>query len=101
MQEIRREWHEEDGQGFEVFATDITDHNILEVAAGSTGPAEEKWDIKTYIRIRDNGGTNMKVIPGRDGVELKLQGWAELNTLIRGLKFITKALEDARDQKYE
>lgn len=101
MREIRREWHEEEGIGFEVFATDIANHNILEVAAGSTGPNRlDKWDVKTYIRIRDAGGTCMKIDATKDAVEIKFQGGAELETLIGGLEFMLQALKDANEEMY-
>ena len=78
MREVKREWREQDGQSFEVFSTDIHNHNILEAAAGSTGdfPGADKWDVKTYLRIKDQGGTNMKINADhvRGLVEIELQG---------------------------
>lgn len=35
MREVKREWREQDGQSFEVFSTDIHNHNIHET--GSPG----------------------------------------------------------------
>ena len=81
MREVKREWREQDGQSFEVFSTDICNHNILEAAAGSTGdfPGADKWDVKTYLRIKDQGGTNMKINADhvRGLIEIELQGAAE------------------------
>lgn len=101
MREIRMEMHEEDGQSFPVFVTDIYNHNILEVAAGSTGdfPGADKWDIKTYLRIKDQGGTNMKINADhvRGLIEISLQGIGELETMIEALTFMRQALLDAKE----
>lgn len=101
MREVKREWREQDGQSFEVFSTDIYNHNILEAAAGSTGdfPGADKWDVKTYLRIKDQGGTNMKINADhvRGLIEIELQGAAELETMIEALTFMRQALLDAKE----
>ena len=74
--------------------------NILEVEAGANGfqGGVSGHGSRAYIRIEDMGSTDIRVNPlGRDGdegFELFLGGDCELETMIRALKFITKALED-------
>ncbi len=60
---------------------------------------------RAYIRIEDMGSTDIRVNPlGRDGdegFELFLGGDCELETMIRALKFITKALEDGAKEVHD
>ncbi len=109
MKEITREMHELDGHSFEVYATNIFNCNVLEVAAGAgDDPLDDdaKRSTKSYIRIRDNGGTNMqyKILTDSlnrfEGIELEFRGGAELDTLIEGLEFMKQALVDAREEMY-
>lgn len=84
------------------FTREITGANMLEVEAGTNGfkGGNAEHGSRTYIRIRDLGGTNMfvKTACGRNGntgeVEFFLGGDCELETIIRALKFVVKVLED-------
>lgn len=106
MKEIRRELHKMDGFEFECFSTDAVHLNILEAAAGAGEDPEnnDKWACKTYLRLKDQGGTNMQVnllkdgLGRVDGIELELRGYAELETMIESLEFMKQALIDAREE---
>lgn len=95
-----------DGKRLMVHICDITDHNILQVSAGTTGHREERYDCLTRFTIKDLGGTVIRVRPlypdcgpfkdEADGVEITLTGDSELDTIIDGLAFILQMLKNGR-----
>ena len=99
MFEVREDRENIGGKDITVYSRDVYNHNILTVSAGSTGPRDR--ETVSYIEFRDNGGTNFSVDVERcplgdvEKIGITFYQEAELETLIRGLKFITKTLEDA------
>ena len=94
------------GEMVTVWKRDVINANIISVEAGTTGyrGGDSGHGGRTVIRIEDEGSTDIEVTPikrvrgGNGGVEIKLGGDAELATIIEGLKWITKVLEEeARD----
>lgn len=93
------------GVDVETWEREIIDANILSVEAGTTGyrGGDTGHGSRTYIRISNEGGTDMdaKVLKDRYGdtcgIEIALGGDAELSTIIEALKFITQVLEDGRE----
>ena len=91
-----------DGTEITTYARDLTNCNLLEVEAGTTGycGGDTGHGGRTYFRIADEGGTDIRVNPfvnkygDCEGFEVTLGGDAELETIIRALKFITKVLEE-------
>ena len=90
-----------DGTKFNGYNIEITNANILEVEAGTTGyrGGDSGHGSRTYFRINDLGGTDITVNKisdkyGNGGFEVILGGDAELQTMIEALKFITQVLED-------
>lgn len=89
-----------DGKELTTYTREVFSGNILEVEAGTTGykGGDTGHGGRTYFRIRDLGGTDMKFrcLPSRfgNGFEVELGGDCELETMIDSLKFITQALED-------
>ena len=85
----------------------VEDFNIMEVEAGTTGfmGGDAGHGGRTYFRIQDVGGTCIQAYPlgrcGDEGVEVVLAGDAELSSIIRALRFITRALEDQRDKIFD
>ena len=100
MYEVKANIRTIDDVNVETFSRDIYNHNVLTVEAGATKASEDKWGVKTYIKIKDNGCTNMKVSSdqAKGEVEIIMQGHAELETMIEGLEFILKALKDAKNE---
>jgi len=78
----------------------ITNKNSLEVEAGTDGYAEGKDGAVTYIRLENLGGTQWDIELGKDGdgnnqcLELRLQGGAELQSIIAALDFISSTLKN-------
>ena len=91
------------GKEITTYTREIYSANVLEVEAGTNG--FQGGDSRTYIRIEDMGSTDIRINPlGRDGdegFELFLGGDCELETMIRALKFITKALEDGAKEVHD
>lgn len=91
-----------DGTRLTTFTREVTSSNAIEVEVGTNGfkGGNAEHGSRTYIRIRDLGGTDMfvKTAYGRNGntgeVEFFLGGDCELETIIRTLKFVVKVLED-------
>lgn len=89
------------GVSIETYAADITNHNVLEVEAGTTGITGGKplnGGAATYFRIEDAACTFMDVKSyekplGIKGFEVFLHGDAELYTIIQALEFITDVLK--------
>ena len=95
------------GKDVTTFTREVISANLLEVEAGTNGyqGGDTGHGSRTYIRIENMGGTDIRVNPlgrdGEDGVELFLGGDCELETTIRALKFITKVLEDGAKEVYD
>ena len=78
--------------------------NTLEVEVGTTGirGGDSGYGCRTYLRIEDNAGTDIKVkyiLPsskGNGGVEVILGGDSELNTFISALEFAAQYLAQHR-----
>jgi len=95
-----------DGKRLMVHTCEITDYNILQVSAGTTGHREERQDCITRFTIRDLGSTDIQVRPlypdygpfkdEAEGVEITLTGDSELDTIIDGLAFILQMLKNGR-----
>ena len=89
-----------DGTHLRTFTREITDVNILEVEAGTTGG-------RAYFRIKDLASTDMRVktVTDRfghtDELEVVLGGDAERATIIRVLKFITRFLEEESKEVHD
>ena len=105
MYEVTSRTRRVNGVDMETWEREIIDANILSVEAGTNGyqGGDTGHGGRTYIRISDEGGTDIsaKVIKDRcgntSGIEIALGGDAELSTMIEALKFITKVLEDGRE----
>lgn len=105
MYEVTRKARKINGVYVETWERDIIDANILSVEAGTNGyqGGDTGHGSRTYIRISDEGGTDIcaKVLKDRygdtTGIEIALGGDAELSTMIEALKFITKVLEEGRE----
>ena len=82
------------------YSREIISANMLEVEAGTNGyqGGDTGHGSRTYFRIRNLGGTDIEAralgSDGHDGIEVELGGDCELDTIIKGLKFIVKVLED-------
>ncbi len=108
MHEVKASETIRDGQEVTMWSSDITNHNILGVSAGTTGHCGDKYDCRTYISIQDQACTNIRIRPlypeyrrlkcqgEADGVEITLVGDSELDTLIEGLAFLLQTLRDER-----
>ena len=97
-----------DGTELTTYTRDVVSANILEVEAGTTGfmGGDTGHGGRTYFRIQDEGGTDMKINTyvdryGCRGFEVFLGGDCELETTIRALKFITKVLEEESQEVYD
>lgn len=98
----------DDGTELTTYTREVVSCNILEVEAGTTGymGGDTGHGGRTYFRIEDEGGTDMEVHTtvdryGCSRLEVILGGDCELETMIRALKFITKALEDEAKEVYD
>ena len=105
MYEVASNTRRVNGVDIETWEREIIDANILTVEAGTNGyqGGDTGHGSRTYIRISDEGGTdlNARVIKDRygdtTGIEIALGGDAELSTIIEAFKFITKVLEKGRE----
>jgi hypothetical protein len=89
-------------------AARLTSANVLEAEAGTTGymGGDTGHGGRTYLRITDLGGTDIRVNPiqdryGNGGFEVTLGGDCELATMITALKFITQVLEEESKEVYD
>lgn len=85
------------GHEVPTFCRDICSCNLLSVEAGTNGyqGGDTGHGSRTYIRVKNEGGTDIEVNELRNGgFEVMLGGDCELETMITALKFITKVLED-------
>jgi hypothetical protein len=92
-----------DGTRITTFTREVASANAIEVEIGTTGFKGGNADhgSRTYIRIRDLGGTDMYVKTSRRPFsnntaefEVFLGGDCELETMLRALKFAVKVLEE-------
>ena len=92
-----------DGKEITTYSREIIDANLFEVEAGTTGymGGDSGHGGRTYFRISDLGGTDIKVRPidsykgaGTGGFEVFLGGDRELVTIMDALKFILKVLDE-------
>lgn len=91
-----------DGTRITTFSREVASANAIEVEVGTTGFKGGNADhgSRTYICIRDLGGTDMfvKRSRGENGntaeFEMFLGGDCELETMLRALKFAVKVLEE-------
>lgn len=105
MYEVSSRTRKVNGVIVETWEREIIDANILSVEAGTNGyqGGDSGHGSRTYIRISDEGGTDILANVIKDkfgdtiGIEIALGGDAELSTMIEALKFITRALEDGRE----
>ncbi len=105
MYEVASRTRRVNGVDAETWKREIIDANILSVEAGTNGYQGGDTDHgrRTYIRISDEGGTDIsaKVLKDRycdtSGIEITLGSDAELSTIIEAFKFITKVLEEGRE----
>lgn len=105
MYEVASNTRRVKGVDIETWEREIIDANILTVEAGTNGyqGGDTGHGSRTYIRISDEGGTdlNARVIKDRygdtTGIEIALGGDAELSTIIEAFKFITRVLEEGRE----
>lgn len=105
MYEVASKTRRIKGVDVETWEREIIDANILSVEAGTNGyqGGDTGHGGRTYIRIGDEGGTDIsaKVLKDRygdtSGIEIALGGDAELSTIIEAFKFITKVLEEGRE----
>lgn len=106
IKENRRELF--DGTEITTYTRDVVSANILQVEAGTTGykGGDTGHGGRTYLRITDLGGTDIRVNPiqdhyGNGGFEVTLGGDCELATMITALKFITQVLEEESKEVYD
>lgn len=105
MYEVSSKTRKVNGVVVETWEREIVDANILSVEAGTNGyhGGDTGHGCRTYIRISDEGGTDIDARVMTDkfgdttGIEIALGGDAELSTMIEALKFITMVLEDGRE----
>ena len=92
---IRKYIRQVDNMKFMTVETDFCSHNTIEVEVGTTGyeAGTNKYDVKTYFRISDTGGTQIEAKSSPAGVEVFLEGESELYTITEALKFIVSILE--------
>ncbi len=98
-----------DGTHLRTFTREITDANILEVEAGTTGykGGDSGHGGRTYFRIKDLASTDMRVntvtdcFGHTDELEVVLGGDTELSTIIKALKFITRVLEEESKEVHD
>lgn len=98
----------DDGTEITTYTREIYSANVLEAEAGTTGfmGGDTGHGGRTYFRIKDLGGTDIRVHTFSDqhdctGLEVTLGGDCELETTIRALKFITKVLEEESQEVYD
>lgn len=103
MFEVRSELRNIAGRFFTVYSRDVcNDDIILTVSAGSTGLSKDK-KVVSYIEFADADAGEISFSTAIEKNEcsdkeiagLIFEGEGSLDTLIRGLEFITQALKDA------
>lgn len=102
MYETKLNTKKVNGKEIETWEREIYDANILSVEAGTNGyqGGDTGHGSRTYIRIQDEGGTDIGARAITDkfgftsGIEIALGGDAELSTIIEALEFVTQVLKD-------
>ena len=97
-----------DGVEVKTFKKEITDCNIIEVEVGTTGyrGGDSGHGGRTYLRIKDLGGTDMSCqITGQScgnagQIEISLGGDAEMGTFIEALEFAADVLKEQAGGRY-
>lgn len=105
MYEVTSGTRRVNGVDVETWEREIIDANILLVEAGTNGyqGGDTGHGCRTYIRIFDEGGTDICAKAIKDkygdtlGIEIALGGDSELSTIIEAFKFIVKVLEEGRE----
>lgn len=105
MDEVRGRKRTVNGVTIDTFEYDAEDFNILTAEAGTNGfqDGDSGHGCRTYIRIEDQGGTDIHVKPIRScgevsGVEITLGGDSELSTIIEALEFIVETLKEKAEE---
>lgn len=97
MSDLEMDTHFVNGVKIQTWETTISSANIIEVEAGTNGyhGGDTGHGGRTYIRIADQGGTDMEAKIPNDGrgVEICLGGDTELGTMIEALEFILNILK--------
>lgn len=83
------------GKPVTTWTSDIVSANMLEVEAGTNGycGGDTGHGSRTYFRITNCGGTDMRVIKDREGFSVMLGGDCELETMKDALRWILSILE--------
>jgi len=103
MYEIIEKSRKVDGVEVTTYQREIINCNILSVEAGCRGRKNGgDHGAQVYFKIENKASTQWEINPivteyGCEGVEVKMVGSSELETIIEALKFITKALEEGRN----
>lgn len=94
-----------DGRGITTWRRSVISANVLTVEVGTNGlkGGDSRQGSRTYVRIQDSGGTDLRVRTeidkyGSTGFEVILGGDSELRTFIEALEFILKALKDGIEE---
>lgn len=105
-----------DGIHVPTFKREIISANILEVEAGTTGfkGGDSGHGGRTFFSIEDGANSDLRVkLVKNEGspvyietlelkrIEVMLGGDCELESIVTGLKFITKVLEDQMNQVHD
>lgn len=102
MFEVKKDHRTVNRETVTTYRREITNANILEVEAGTTGlcGGDTGHGCRTYIRIENLGGTDMNVEPitgsynSVEGVVITLGGDAELLTITEALEFVVRVLKE-------
>lgn len=111
MHEIKLTKETIDGSEVEVYSREIWDANVIRVSAGTTGfcGGDSGHGGRTIIGIEDLGSTDLRIrvkthshfgecdtyeTEDAEKIEIILGGDAELVTIVKGLKWIRKALKE-------
>lgn len=94
-----------DGYTVPYESKEISRANILRVTAGTNGymGGDTGHGSRTFIRIEDRGGTDMRPRLIRSGcsntgIQIVLGGDSELSTIVEALRFVADALERQADE---
>lgn len=84
-----------DGQEVTTRECDVVSANILEVEAGTNGycGGDSRHGSRTYFRIKDCGGMDMRIQMMPGGFSVVLGGNCELSTIKDALRWILSILE--------
>jgi hypothetical protein len=78
---------------------EFTHAALFEVEVGTTGlrGGDSGHGGRTYLRLKDNGDTDIRISQREGEVTLVFGGDAELENLIAGLQFALDVLKDAKE----